>query len=135
LVDFPVTMNAMFWQRMHGGSMHLPITLLLASVMLPGAQLPTAPKRTSSEVTPEQMTAIAKGHELFLLNCAHCHAPDATGDEGPDLHGLTKSDARIAAIITNGIKGEMPRFGQKLQPADVQNLIQFLHSLNSGGAS
>jgi len=49
-----------------------------------------------------------RGHELFDRNCAHCHGDDARGDEGPDLHNLKKSDARIRSIIKGGIKGEMP---------------------------
>jgi mono/diheme cytochrome c family protein len=40
-----------------------------------------------------------------------------------------KSDARIASLINNGIKGEMPRFGAKLGAADIQAIIAFLHSL------
>jgi mono/diheme cytochrome c family protein len=72
---------------------------------------------------------VAQGAKLFSLNCAHCHADDATGDEGPDLHGLTKSDERIKAIITNGIKGEMPSFRKKLREADQEALIGFLRSL------
>ena len=70
-----------------------------------------------------------QGRHLFLMNCAHCHADDATGDEGPDLHGVRKSDARITAIIKNGIKGEMPKFGQKLKDEDVRALIAFLRTL------
>jgi mono/diheme cytochrome c family protein len=72
---------------------------------------------------------VAHGQKLFAVNCSHCHADDATGDEGPDLHGLTKSDERIKAIITNGIKGEMPAFGKKLQEADKEALVGFLRSL------
>ena len=101
--------------------------------MLLGAEAQAAP--ASSPGTPEQIASIAKGHQLFLLNCAHCHAQDATGDEGPDLHGVKKSDARIAEIITNGIKGEMPRFGQKLHDEDVKLLVQFLRSLKPNGTS
>lgn len=70
------------------------------------------------------------GRHLFLMNCAHCHGDDATGDEGPDLHGLHKTDARVAALIQNGIKGEMPRFNEKLNDKDVQALIAYLHSLS-----
>jgi len=70
-----------------------------------------------------------KGRHLFALNCAHCHGDDATGDEGPDLHNVRKSDARIAAIIQKGIKGEMPKFGQKFKEEDVQALIAFLRTL------
>jgi mono/diheme cytochrome c family protein len=72
---------------------------------------------------------IAQGQHLFLMNCAHCHGDDARGDEGPDLHGLRKTDARLSALINNGIKGEMPRFNQKLSASDVQALIAFLNSL------
>jgi len=63
------------------------------------------------------------------MNCAHCHADDATGDEGPDLHGVVKSDARIAAMIKNGVKGEMPKFSHKLKDDDVRALIAFIRSL------
>jgi mono/diheme cytochrome c family protein len=70
-----------------------------------------------------------KGYTLFMMNCAHCHGNDARGDEGPDLHGVTKSDARISSTIKNGVKGEMPKFGAKLTDTDVQALIAFVRSL------
>ncbi len=69
------------------------------------------------------------GYRLFDYNCAHCHGDDARGDEGPDLHDLRKSDARIEKIIKNGIKGEMPSFGKKFNDADVQALIAWLRTL------
>ena len=78
---------------------------------------------------PQLSLIVAHGQKLYAVNCSHCHADDATGDEGPDLHGLTKSDERIKAIITNGIKGEMPAFGKKLQQADKEALVGFLRSL------
>lgn len=78
---------------------------------------------------PALSVAVAHGQKLYAVNCSHCHADDATGDEGPDLHGLTKSDERIKAIITNGIKGEMPAFGKKLQEADKEALVGFLRNL------
>jgi mono/diheme cytochrome c family protein len=72
---------------------------------------------------------VEQGRHLYLMNCAHCHASDATGDEGPDLHGVKKNDARVTSIIQNGIKGEMPKFGAKLKDADVQALIAYIRSL------
>src|SRR6266566_5295767 len=60
-------------------------------------------------VIPPAGTPANQGYKLFMLNCAHCHGSDARGEEGPDLHGVTKSDARIASTIKNGIKGEMPK--------------------------
>lgn len=72
---------------------------------------------------------VATGRRLFLMNCAHCHGDDATGDEGPDLHGLRKTDARLRLLISNGIKGEMPRFGAKLAQGDLDALVAYLNSL------
>lgn len=84
---------------------------------------------TESLVIPPAGTPEYRGYTLFMMNCAHCHGNDARGDEGPDLHGITKSDAHIAFVIKNGIKGEMPKFGAKLVDPDVQALIAFLRSL------
>ena len=86
--------------------------------------------------SPTQAAAVLskdaeRGYTLFEQNCAHCHGDDARGDEGPDLHGVTKSDARITSIIKNGIKGEMPKFGTKLTDSDVRALIAFVRSLKN----
>jgi len=70
-----------------------------------------------------------KGYTLFMLNCAHCHGADARGDEGPDLHDVTKSEARIASLIKDGKKGQMPKFRSKLSDAEVQALVAFVRSL------
>jgi len=72
---------------------------------------------------------VVDGHKLFLMNCAHCHADDATGDEGPDLHGLRKTDGRLRLTIKNGIKGEMPRFNEKLAETDLDALVAYLDSI------
>jgi mono/diheme cytochrome c family protein len=70
------------------------------------------------------------GAKLFALNCAHCHGVDATGDEGPDLHGVTKTDERIKSTILKGVKGEMPAFGKKLTENDAATLVVFIRSLS-----
>jgi len=100
-------------------------TLGFADYMQRRSALESSLSATNSRSTP----LVAQGEHLFLMNCAHCHGDDARGDEGPDLHGLRKTDARLSALINNGIKGEMPRFNQKLSPSDVQALIAFLNSL------
>jgi len=69
------------------------------------------------------------GHTLFEKNCAHCHGDDARGDEGPDLHNLKLSDARIAKRIREGIKGEMPSFAKKFNDGNIQALIAYLRTL------
>jgi mono/diheme cytochrome c family protein len=80
-------------------------------------------------VIPPAGTPERNGYALFMMNCAHCHGADARGDEGPDLHGVTKSDARVAALIKDGKKGEMPKFGAKLTDPEVLALVAFVRSL------
>ena len=91
--------------------------------------LDASPASTQAVVMPAAGTLAQTGYTLFMRNCAHCHGSDARGDEGPDLHGVTKSDARIASLIKNGSKGEMPKFGAKLSDGDIRALIAFVRTL------
>jgi mono/diheme cytochrome c family protein len=102
----------------------------VASVVRNG--LPSIPMFTTSQAAMKSgnlSADSAQGRHLFLMNCAHCHGDDAHGDEGPDLHNLHRSDARIHQVITAGIKGEMPSFGKKLGDPDVRELIAYLRTL------
>ena len=107
----------------------------IASVIRHGQSsisIPTLATSAQAAMKPPVLTGdAAQGRHLFLMNCAHCHGDDAHGDEGPDLHGLHRSDARIHEVITAGIKGEMPSFGKKLGDPDVQHLIAYLRTLHS----
>lgn len=89
----------------------------------------------SASGTPAPQAALTgdaqQGRHLFLMNCAHCHGDDARGDEGPDLHGIRKTDERIHQIITAGIKGEMPSFARKLNDSDIRALTGYLRTLHS----
>ena len=111
-----------------------------ASAVIVGATLGFAhfmqARRSPTVATPGKLPAVpagqplaAQGAKLFAFNCAHCHSIDATGYEGPDLYGLTKSDTRLKAVILGGIKGEMPSFSKKLKDQDVQALVAFLRTL------
>ena len=126
------------WPKGRGlflAGMTLPASLLILVLFTPGKTLLATETNEFTALTnnsnshPPSIPSAEKGRQLFLLNCAHCHAPDATGDEGPDLHGVRKSDAKIAALIRDGVKGEMPKFGAKLSAADIQALIAFIRSL------
>jgi mono/diheme cytochrome c family protein len=84
-------------------------------------RLPSIPKSAQAAMVSREMTAqAAQGRHLFLMNCAHCHGDDARGDEGPDLHDLRRSDARVHQVITGGIKGEMPPFAKKLGEPEIR---------------
>jgi len=93
--------------------------------------IPAFATSAQAAIKPPELTAdAAQGRHLFLMNCAHCHGDDAHGDEGPDLHNLHRSDARIHEVITAGIKGEMPSFVKKLGDPDVRQLIAYLRTLH-----
>ena len=135
-------MTSSFSQRPPGSRPLISCGPLLAWVLMlaagchgsepsPGATNKNEPAPIVSTATVDLKAEVARGHELYLRNCAHCHAPDATGDEGPDLHDVERSDARIAAMIKNGVKGQMPKFGAKLSDPDVQALVSFIRSLQS----
>lgn len=104
----------------------LQFTLIFGCVLF---AIAAAPRLHASSPTPSEEAK--RGQNLFERNCAHCHGDDARGDEGPDLHDLKKSDARITKIVTQGIKGEMPAFGAKLHDEDVKALIAFLRTLKN----
>ena len=105
-------------------------TLALATMFRSSLTAPVAVADVKQPAVIPPAGVVRQGCQLFMQNCAHCHGIDARGGEGPDLHGVSKSDQRIAAIIEVGIPGEMPKFGAKLTHADVQALIAFVRSLN-----
>jgi mono/diheme cytochrome c family protein len=91
----------------------------------------TMASSSNSQASPVMLADATQGRHLFLMNCAHCHAEDAHGDEGPDLYNLHKSDARIHQVITAGIKGEMPSFAKKLGDPEIRQLTAYLRTLRN----
>jgi mono/diheme cytochrome c family protein len=90
------------------------------------------PRTRSSPPPPltDAAARVAQGRSYFAASCAHCHADDATGDEGPNLHKLKISDTHIALVVKNGIKGEMPTFAKKYDDTQISSLAAFLRSLD-----
>jgi len=86
------------------------------------APAPAVEISTSPEV-------VNQGQQFFAMSCSECHGDDAHGDEGPDLHRLAISNARIATTIRKGIKGEMPTFSRKYDEAQIAALVSYLRTL------
>jgi mono/diheme cytochrome c family protein len=116
------------------------IAMSVASVLMLGAGywggemlLHATPENpvTHSGSSRSEPSFVTQGHDLFRKHCVRCHGDDARGtDDGPGLTRFHKSEARIASVVMNGIKGEMPRFGHKLTDDEVKMLIRFILSLN-----
>ncbi len=121
----------------------LALALLVASISLGASLLAAMPiKRFASGPASERMDAsvpepvvstdpavVAQGRQNFVMSCVECHGDDATGDEGPDLHNLAISNARIATTIRHGVKGEMPAFAKKYDEVQIGTLLSYLRSL------
>jgi mono/diheme cytochrome c family protein len=106
------------------------LAALLIQMMPSSGAAPTSASSPASAseivVSPELAT---QGHEFFEMSCSQCHGDDAHGDEGPDLHNLSISNARIAATIKKGIKGEMPTFANKYNDPQIAALVSYIRSL------
>jgi len=89
---------------------------------------PIVSAETSTEIMPSAQV-IDEGRNFFGQSCSHCHGDDAHGDEGPDLHNLAISNARIATTIKKGIKGEMPSFAKKYDDRQIAELVSYLRTL------
>jgi mono/diheme cytochrome c family protein len=102
--------------------------LLAGPIKMIAASSATPADGASSEIVifPELAD---QGREFFEMSCSQCHGDDAHGDEGPDLHNLAISNARIVATIKKGIKGEMPTFAKKYDDHQITALVSYLRSL------
>jgi mono/diheme cytochrome c family protein len=103
---------------------------LIGAAGFVGGEMLLGEMNAAPDPSPVLIADAAQGRHLFLMNCAHCHGDDARGDEGPDLHDLHKSDARIHQVITGGIKGEMPSFAKKLGEPEIRQLTAYLRTLH-----
>jgi len=99
------------------------------------------PAPTGSEMSADQLLAIAKnheqveeGHEVFKAYCVACHGADGGGIIGPNLadtywiHGSTITD--IYRTVTNGVleKG-MPPWGKSLKPDQLNQVVAYVTTL------
>ena len=78
---------------------------------------------------------VRAGREQFEKTCMQCHATvEGQVSFGPNLHGVLKgpkprrTPAYVHTLLKDG-KGQMPAFGAKLEPKDVENLIAYLKTL------
>ena len=106
--------------------------LLAAAWLAPGG---AADAQTGADVVGDSVA----GEQVYAANCAMCHGPDATGmADVPSLHGVV---ARLGvdgveATVRDGRQTNppMPAFGDRLEDADVDDVIAYLAELDEAPA-
>jgi mono/diheme cytochrome c family protein len=138
-----------------GNSLHAGVGAVALAVVLSGwnaAQAqspsqPTSPDLKSPAVAgpdfprpPADPAAIARGKQIFGINCGFCHGSSGRGGEkGPNLlrSPIVLNDQHgelIAAIVSNGRPERgMPKFN--LSSDTIADVAAYLHSIDVGAAA
>ena len=119
--------RALLWALLCG-SVSLGGALLMATPIQKMESWPFFTGGASSEIAVSPQL-LAQGAGFFAQSCGDCHGDDGHGDEGPDLHNLAISDARIASQIKTGTKGEMPSFAKKYHAEQIAALVAYVRTL------
>lgn len=103
-------------------------------IAIPGMGAPENP-------TEADEASIARGAELFTINCRMCHGQTAEGN-GPIAPFLankpanltspvvqSKSDGSIFLTITNGVTGKMPPLNENLTVPERWDLVNYIRTL------
>jgi mono/diheme cytochrome c family protein len=93
----------------------------------------TEPGRQEAARARQQAEAVARGAELYALNCATCHGLTGEGIDAPALKGNQLDADIMKKIISRGISGtEMPAWsveeGGLLQSHQIEDLIMFIRN-------
>ena len=71
----------------------------------------------------------ARGQEIFVYNCAGCHAWQASSQVGPSLQDVSQRKSEIGMIqqVISGKTPPMPKFQPSTQ--DMADLLSYLETL------
>ena len=110
-----------------------------------GQAKPAAPAKGAAAAVKATPASIANGEVIYKRQCQTCHGATGVGD-GPaskylkgklpnftDKAVMAKiKEEEIHETVMDGVKtevGTMPAFKAKLKPEEVQDVINFVHSL------
>lgn len=106
------------------------ILFICAAAIATSAISASAHARQDSQATkPEDQSP---GKQLFEQRCSTCHGLDAGGAMGPNIQGIPfrLGADPVKAIIKNGMGGGgMPAFAGQLEDAQIQQIVDYLLTL------
>lgn len=91
------------------------------------------PKLQVSDPYVESVLALKgdpiRGQDIFLYNCAGCHAWQASSQVGPSLQDVSqrKSEVKIIQQVIGGNTPPMPKFQPNVQ--EMADLLSYLETL------
>jgi mono/diheme cytochrome c family protein len=105
------------------------------AITIPGLGAPQNP-------TPADEASLARGAELFAINCQMCHGVTGQGN-GPVAPFLiqfkpadltsdivqSKSDGSFFLTISNGVDGRMPALNENLTVSERWDVVNFVRTL------
>lgn len=107
------------------------------AITIPGMGAPENP-------TTADEGSIARGAELYSLNCQICHgvSGEGNGPVAPFLENYkpanltsdvvqSKSDGSIFLTISNGLEGKMPALNENLTVSERWDVVNFLRTLKA----
>jgi mono/diheme cytochrome c family protein len=123
-------------------NMEEPLPLPSRSIPVEGPAF--IPGLTPENPTPADEGSIARGAELFAINCSQCHGATGEGN-GPVAPFLvnfkpanltsdvvqSKSDGSMFLTISNGLEGRMPALNENLTVSERWDVVNFLRTLKS----
>ena len=105
-------------------------------IVIPGMGVPQNPTKADD-------ASIARGAELYSINCKMCHGQTAQGN-GPIAAFLankpanltspvvqSKSDGSIFLTISNGIAGKMPALNENFLVSERWDLVNYVRTLKA----
>jgi mono/diheme cytochrome c family protein len=105
-------------------------------IAIPGMGAPENPTKADD-------ASIARGAELYNINCKMCHGQTAQGN-GPIAAFLankpanltspvvqSKSDGSIFLTITNGVAGKMPALNENFLVSERWDLVNYIRTLKA----
>jgi len=105
---------------------------LLAGAALALAVLGTAATTACSSATVPSDPTLAKGQQVYNMNCVACHGSGGGGGTGPRLVGIADRMTEEQEIdkITNGVAGTaMPAWSGRLSAEDIDAVAAYTRSL------
>ena len=105
-------------------------------IAIPGMGAPENP-------TTADEASLARGQELFVINCRMCHGQtgEGTGPIAPFLANKpanltspvvqSKSDGSMFLTITNGITGKMPPLNENLLVSERWDVVNYIRTLKA----